>query len=74
MLVYSGIDAVLLIIAILVIKERKPEVLLSAESHSGAVPLAMGKGNDNAIVWFDRAFLVDPVFWSLGVSLFLCVM
>lgn len=79
MLVYSGIDAVLLIIAILIIKERKPEVpmlMVSPRSQEASESLVVpaAKGDDNAIVWFDRAFLVDPVFWSLGVSLFLCVM
>lgn len=57
MIVFACIDAAMLTIATLLIKERK-------------TPLRQEK----KIVWLDRSFLVDPVFWSLGISLFLCVM
>lgn len=59
MVIFAGIDAIMLSIAFVLVKERK---VLSEEKEG------------RKIVWIDRSFLVDPVFWSLGISLLLCVM
>ncbi|KAL4254712.1 MFS transporter superfamily protein [Abortiporus biennis] len=53
--IYACMDAVLLTIALLLIKERRrPEM-------------------NQKIIWFDKAFLTDPVFWSLGLCFLFCV-
>ncbi|CAL1698356.1 unnamed protein product [Somion occarium] len=59
MAIYACIDATMLSIAFLLIKER----------HLPSLPGSVSK----KIVWFDRTFLVDPVFWSLGICLLLCI-
>ena len=59
MAIYGSIDVILLAIAMLLIKERHiPSV------HDG----------NRKIVWFDRTFLRDPVFWSLGSCLLLSIL
>ena len=59
MAIYGSIDAVLLSIALLLIKERRvPSV------HS----------ENRKIIWFDYTLLKDPVFWSLGSCILLSIL
>ena len=55
--IYSCIDAAALIIALLIVKERR-------RPGSRRAP----------IVWFDKSFLSDPVFWSLGACFLVTVL
>jgi len=54
--IYSCIDAASLIIALLLVKERRRPGTRRAP-----------------IVWFDKSFFSDPVFWSLGVCFLVTV-
>lgn len=55
--IYSCIDAAALIIALLLVKERR-------RPGTHRAPL----------VWFDKSFLSDPVFWSLGACFLVTVL
>lgn len=59
MAIYGSMDAILLAIAMLLVKERRAS---SANNES------------RKIVWIDRTFLRDPVFWSLGICLLLSIL
>jgi len=56
MLIKAGIDAVVLMSAFLLIKERFTP---NSNAH-------------RAFVWYDKKFLKDPMFWSISGCLFFC--
>lgn len=57
LVIYTGIDAAALVLAFLLVKERR-------RPGSQRAP----------IVWFDKSFLSDPVFWSLGACFLVTVL
>ena len=57
MLIKAGTDAVTLVFAFLLIKERK---------------VIDTNGDHRKTVWYDKKFLTDPIFWSIVGCMYCC--